>query len=110
MRRDFTYIEDAIGVLATIAAGPPRCPDRTPHVYNIGNSRSEELRRLVAVIEDALGRKATIVEAPLPPGDVIETHADLTRIKADYGFQPTTAIDVGVPRFVEWYKHHYGIA
>jgi UDP-glucuronate 4-epimerase len=110
MRRDFTYIDDAIGVLATIASGPPRNPERRPHVYNIGNSRSEELKRLVAVIESALGRKARVVEAPLPLGDVIETHADLARIKADYGFEPTTAIDVGVPRFVEWYKRHYGIA
>ena len=61
------------------------------------------------IIETNLGRKAEIIEAPLPPGDVPETHADLTWIKADYGYSPEIAIDVGVPRFVAWYKGYHGI-
>jgi UDP-glucuronate 4-epimerase len=75
-------------------------------VYNIGNSRSEDLRHLLAVIEECAGRKAEVTEAPMPPGDVPDTHADLTWIKADYGFAPSTSIDAGVPRFVAWYKDY----
>ena len=88
MRRDFTYIDDAVRAVAAIASGPPANPSRTPHVYNVGNNRSENLRDLLSIIESSLGRKAEIIEAPLPPGDVPETHADLTWIKADYGYAP----------------------
>ena len=106
MRRDFTYIDDAVGAVSAIAAGPPANPSRTPHVYNIGNSRTENLRDLLAVIEASVGRKAQIVEAPLPPGDVPDTHADLTWIKADYGYAPAISIDAGVPKFVAWYRDY----
>ncbi len=106
MRRDFTYIGDAVRAVSAIAAGPPANPSRAPHVYNIGNSRSENLRDLLAVIETSVGRKAEIVEAPMPPGDVPDTHADLTWVKADYGYLPEISIDDGVPRFVAWYKDY----
>lgn len=108
MRRDFTYIDDAVRAVAAIASGPPANPSRTPHVYNVGNNRSEDLRHLLSIIETNLGRKAEVIEGPLPPGDVTDTHADLTWIKADYGYSPEIAIDVGVPRFVAWYKRHHG--
>ncbi len=58
------------------------------------------------MIEDSVGRKAEIVAAPLPPGDVTDTHADLARIEADYGYAPTTPIEVGIPKFVAWYRTH----
>jgi UDP-glucuronate 4-epimerase len=106
MRRDFTFIDDAVRAVSAIAAGPPVNRARSPHVYNIGNSRSENLLDLVSVIEASVGRKAEIIKAPLPLGDVTDTHADLTWIKADYGFAPTTSIEVGIPRFVDWYKAH----
>ncbi|HET7717794.1 MAG TPA: NAD-dependent epimerase/dehydratase family protein [Bauldia sp.] len=106
MRRDFTYIDDVVRVVCAIASGPPINRSRSPHIYNIGNSRSENLRDLLAIIERSLGRKAKVVEAPMPPGDVPETHADLTWIKADYGYAPEISIDVGVPRFVEWYRDY----
>jgi UDP-glucuronate 4-epimerase len=109
MRRDFTFVDDAVRAVATIASGPPANPSRTPHVYNVGNNRSENLRDLLSIIESNLGRKAEMIEAPLPPGDVPETHADLTWIKADYGYSPEIAIDVGVPRFLAWYKRYHGI-
>ena len=109
MRRDFTYIDDAVRAVAAIASGPPANPSRTPHVYNIGNNRSEDVRELLAVIETTLGRKAEIIEAPMPPGDVVDTHADLTWINADYGYWPEIGIDVGMPRFIAWYRRYHGI-
>lgn len=109
MRRDFTFIDDAVRAVAALASGPPVNPSRTPHIYNVGNNRSENLRDLLSIIESNLGRKAEVIEAPLPVGDVPETHADLTWIKEDYGYSPEIAIDVGVPRFLAWYKRYRGI-
>jgi UDP-glucuronate 4-epimerase len=106
MRRDFTFVDDAVHAVTAIAVRPPVNPSRSPGVYNIGNNRSEDLRHLLAVIEESVGRKAQVVEAPMPPGDVPDTHADLTWIKADHGFAPATSIDVGVPRFVAWYRDY----
>jgi UDP-glucuronate 4-epimerase len=107
MRRDFTYIDDIVaGVLAALDR-PPGAEAGAPHrVYNLGNHRAEELRRLVALIEQECGRKAIIELAPLQPGDVPETYADIAATIRDLGFAPTTSIDVGVPRFVEWYKSY----
>jgi UDP-glucuronate 4-epimerase len=114
MRRDFTYIDDVVaGVLAALDRPPPSpgeaagtaVPADAPHrVYNVGNHRSEELRRLVALLEEKIGRKAIVELAPMQPGDVPETYADIEATTRDLGFRPTTPIDEGVPRFVEWYK------
>jgi UDP-glucuronate 4-epimerase len=110
MRRDFTYVDDvASGVLACLdkppadAAGPPS------RIYNIGNNRSEELRRFVAVLESALGRKAGVELLPMQPGDVPATYADISETQRDFGFAPTTPIDVGIPRFVEWYRAYHRV-
>jgi UDP-glucuronate 4-epimerase len=65
---------------------------------------------LVSVIEQSVGRKARIEEAPMQPGDVRDTHADIRRIGADYGYAPTTSIEVGIPRFVEWYRGYRATA
>lgn len=112
MRRDFTYVDDIVaGVLACHDRPPPDDGAEkaggsvAPHrLYNIGNSRSEELSRLIALIEAACGRKAALEMRPLQPGDVPETYADISAIQRDTGFAPTTPIDVGVPRFVDWYR------
>jgi UDP-glucuronate 4-epimerase len=108
MKRDFTYIDDIVaGVLASLDR-PPSGP--APHrVYNIGNNRSEPLLRLIEVLEHALGKKAIKEFAPMQPGDVKESFADITAIQRDTGFAPTTPIDVGVPRFTAWYKDYRGI-
>jgi UDP-glucuronate 4-epimerase len=110
MRRDFTFVDDAVRAVMAIASGPPANQARSPHVYNIGNNRSEDLRHLLSIIEASLGRTASVIEAPLPAGDVVETHADLTWIKADYGYAPEISIDVGVPRFIDWYRGYHGLA
>ena len=111
MKRDFTYIDDIVaGVLAALDSPPTDDGETPPHrLYNIGNNRSEELMRMIALIESALGRKAEIDFQPMQPGDVKETYADITPIRRDLGFVPTTAIDVGIPRFVDWFRDYEGV-
>lgn len=119
MRRDFTYIDDIVGgVLATadLVAAPssefdPSRPDPASsnapfRVFNIGNNRPVELRRLVEVLEIALGRTARVELAPMQPGDVPETSADIDALVAATGFTPSTPIEVGVPRFAEWFLEY----
>jgi len=110
MRRDFTYIDDIVaGVMACLRAPPADDGEQAPHrVYNIGNNRSEELMRFIALIEDACGRKAEIRFQPIQQGDIKETWADITSIKRDLGFAPKTTIDDGIPRCVAWYREFYG--
>ena len=109
MKRDFTYIDDIVaGVLAALDR-PPR-PDQTgaPHrLYNLGNHRCEPLTRFVEVIERACGRKARIQYAPMQPGDVPETYADIEASRRDLGFEPKTPIDEGVPKFVAWFRDYH---
>ena len=115
MRRDFTYIDDIIRGVVACLDSPPRddgAPKAggsiVPHaLYNIGNSRSEDLISLIAILEEATGRKALLDPRPMQPGDVKDTFADISAIERDHGFAPTTTIDVGVPRFVEWYREYH---
>lgn len=117
MRRDFTYVDDIVtGVVAALDHvpaddGETKAGGSTkPHaVYNIGNNQSEELSHMIDVLEDALGIKATRDLQPMQPGDVPATAADITAIQADLGFEPSTAIDVGIPKFVDWYRDYHGI-
>jgi len=110
MMRDFTYVDDIIaGVVASLDTPPADAAGTPPHrLYNIGNHRSEPLLRLIEVLEGALGRKAETILEPMQPGDVKETFADITAISRDLGYRPTTPIDVGVPRFVDWYRDYHG--
>jgi UDP-glucuronate 4-epimerase len=117
MRRDFTYIDDIVtGVVAALDNPPPddgaekAGGSKGPHrLYNIGNHRSEELTRMIGLIEQACGREAEKVLMPMQPGDVRDTYADISAIQRDLGFQPTTAIDEGVPKFVDWYRDYHGV-
>lgn len=118
MRRDFTYIDDIVrGVIACLD-GPPRDDgltkaggSNTPHaLYNIGNSSSEDLMRVVELLEIETGRKALIDPKPMQIGDVRETFADISAIERDHGFKPSTGIDDGVPRFVRWYRDYHGLS
>ena len=110
MKRDFTYIDDIVpGVVAALDA-PPDAATGVPHrLYNLGNDRPEPLMRLIAVLEESLGRKAEIDFQPLQPGDVEETWADISATRRDLGFAPATPIDAGVPRFVAWFRSYHGI-
>lgn len=111
MRRDFTFIDDIVaGVLAALDR-PPQAVDGQPRhrLYNLGNHRSEPLMRFIEVIERACNRKARIEFAPLQPGDVPETYADIEASTRDLGFLPRVPIDEGVPRFVAWFREYYGL-
>lgn len=117
MRRDFTFIDDIVaGVVACLDAAP--ADDRnekaggslSPHaIYNIGNNRSEELTRLIDLIEQACGATAVRELMPMQPGDVKDTFADIAAIERDLGFRPTTSLDVGVKRFVDWFRAYRGL-
>jgi UDP-glucuronate 4-epimerase len=117
MRRDFTYIDDIVSGVIACLDGPP--PDdhalkaggsTAPHaLYNIGNSRSEDLMRVVALLEQETGRKALLDPRPMQIGDVRETFADISAIERDHGFRPTTSIDEGIPRFIRWYREYHRV-
>jgi UDP-glucuronate 4-epimerase len=117
MRRDFTYIDDIVtGIVASLDNPPPddgaekAGGSKAPHrLYNIGNHRSEELTRMIAVIEQACGREAVKRMAGMQDGDVRDTFADISAIQRDLGFQPTTTIDEGIPRFIDWYKSYHNV-
>ena len=117
MQRDFTYIDDIVrGVLACLDSPPAddgtmkAGGSHSPHaLYNIGNSRSEDLMRVVELLEQATGRKALLDPQPMQIGDVKETFADISAIERDLGFEPRTTIEQGIPRFVSWYRDYHGL-
>ncbi|RYG44416.1 NAD-dependent epimerase, partial [bacterium] len=121
MKRDFTYVDDIVdGVVRTTfhpaAADPDWTSDapnpatgRAPYrVYNIGNNEPVELLRFIEVLEDALGKKAEKIMMDMQPGDVLATYASTDALSNDTGFAPTTPIEVGIPRFIEWFRAYYG--
>ena len=122
MRRDFTYIDDIIeGVVRIIdkipegnkewnASNPDPSSSYAPYkIYNIGNNQPVELMDFVYAIEDALGIKAKIRFKEMQPGDVPETFADVDDLMNDVGFKPSTDLQVGIFKFIEWYKKYYNI-
>ena len=116
MYRDFTYIDDIVAGMVACLDNPPADDglvkaggSEKPHaLYNIGNNRSEHLMKVIGLLEEACGRKAELEMLPMQPGDVYKTYADIEAIRRDMGYEPTTAIDVGIPRFVEWFREYHG--
>ncbi|MCR9257285.1 MAG: NAD-dependent epimerase/dehydratase family protein [Alphaproteobacteria bacterium] len=109
MRRDFTYIDDIVAGLRA-SLGQPPLPDKAgvPHaIYNLGNNRSERLMDFLSVLEESIGRKAVVEYAPMQPGDVEATWADIGATQSAFGFSPSTGIAEGLPRFVEWYRTYF---
>lgn len=121
-RRDFTYIDDIVeGVVRTL--DNKACPDtnwsglepdsatsRAPYrIYNIGNSEPVELLRYIELFEKAIGIKANKEMLPLQPGDVEHTYADVSDLVRDIGYKPKTSVEIGVAKFVEWYRAYYAI-
>lgn len=120
--RDFTYVDDIVeGVIRTLDRVPAADPAFDPlqpnpatssapyRVYNIGNNQPVELARYIEVLEHALGREARKILLPLQPGDVPDTCADVTELAADTGYAPSTPVEDGVRRFVDWYRAYYGV-
>jgi UDP-glucuronate 4-epimerase len=119
-RRDFTYIDDIVqGVVKALDRTATASPDwngnqpdpatsYAPYrIYNIGNSQPVELMRCIELLEEYLGRKAEKNYLPLQPGDVPETHSDVSDLTRDVDYHPTTPIEVGIRNFVDWYQEYY---
>jgi UDP-glucuronate 4-epimerase len=120
--RDFTYIDDIVdGILRTLdrparadpgwssAAPSPGTSSAPYRLYNIGNNDPAELMDMIALLERAIGKKATLRMLPMQPGDVARTFADIDSLTADTGFRPQTGLAEGLTRFVAWYRAHYAI-
>ena len=102
-KRDFTYIDDIVDGVVGVLDRPPAAGEG-PRVLNIGNHRSETVSHLVDLLEQSLGRRAIIRDLPRPAADVAETWADVDAIAALTGFAPRTSLDVGIPRFADWFR------
>ena len=120
--RDFTYIDDivagVVGALDDVATGNPGWRGDAPdpatsaapwRVFNIGNARPVQLLRYIELLEKAIGRAAVMEMKPMQPGDVPDTAADVSALAAAVGYAPSTPVEVGVPRFVEWYRDYYRV-
>ncbi len=119
-KRDFTYIDDIVEGVFRIMEKKPRADDawdadrpdpgssHAPYrIYNIGNCDTVELMRFIGVIEEAVGKEAVKEFLPLQPGDVPATYADIDALKNEVGFTPSTPIEEGIRRFVDWYRDFY---
>jgi len=123
MERDFTYVDDVVdGVVEALdrpAVVDPDWDATRPNpstsgvapwrILNLGAGRREQLMRYIAVLEEALGQKAELNLMPVQDGDVARTEADVTETRAALGYAPSTPIEVGVKRFVDWYRDFYGV-
>ncbi|WEK45865.1 MAG: GDP-mannose 4,6-dehydratase [Candidatus Andeanibacterium colombiense] len=117
MYRDFTYIDDIVSGVVAVLDHPPvddgaeKAGGSTkPHaLYNIGNNRSEPLMKVIGLIEAACGKTAALEMLEMQPGDVPATYADIEAIRRDLGYQPTTPIEEGVPKFVEWFRAYHEV-
>ena len=123
MERDFTYIDDIVdGVIAALDVPPARDPDwkaEAPspatsgvapwRVLNLGAGRREPLSRYIEVLEQTLGRKAILNVMPTQDGEMTRTEADIAETRAALGYAPSTPIDIGVKRFVDWYRDFYKV-
>lgn len=118
MKRDFTYIDDVVeGIIRTLHQPPQTmteatdaCNSLAPYkIYNIGNHQPVELLRFIEVIETAMGKPAQKVFKPMQPGDVPATYADVDDLMEAVGFRPNTPLEVGIERFVQWYREYYGV-
>jgi UDP-glucuronate 4-epimerase len=120
MKRDFTYIDDIIeGVFRVIDKPPdpnpgwsgyhpnPAASSAPYKLYNIGNNNPVELMRVIAILEECLGKEAKKNMLPMQPGDVPATYADVHDLSEDVGFTPGTPIEEGIERFVKWYRGYY---
>lgn len=114
MKRDFTYIDDVVEGIFRLVERTFKAQKEADtlssslyKIYNIGNHQPVELSYFIEVIEIAMGKSAERVMMPMQPGDVPATYADIEDLMTDVGFQPSTPIEEGIQRFVDWYKDYY---
>ena len=122
MQRDFTYIDDIVEGVVRVLDRPPRPNalwDRVKadpgtssapyRIYNIGNHKPEQLLRFIAILESCLGKLAQKELLPMQAGDVEATCADIEDLVRDTGFQPSTPLEAGIQKFVDWYREYYQV-
>jgi len=122
MERDFTYIDDIVeGIykLLDVIPKPNSDWDETkddistsfaPYkIYNIGNNQPVQLMKFINILEEKIGKKANKIYMDMQPGDVLRTYADVSDLEKEIGFKPSTSIEEGLGKFVDWYKEYYGV-
>jgi UDP-glucuronate 4-epimerase len=109
LRRDFTYVDDISAALVRIVESAfAQASDGAPHrIYNLGNAHPESVLDLIGHIERLTNRKAQLEFTDAPPGDVLETYADISRAARDFGFAPKVSLATGISRFVEWFRQYH---
>ncbi|HEV7690967.1 MAG TPA: NAD-dependent epimerase/dehydratase family protein [Hyphomonadaceae bacterium] len=106
LERDFTYIDDIVSGVVSVALNPAPAGQPLHRVYNIGNNQPAKLMDFIHIIEQTTGKQAQLQMEPMQPGDVLATYANIDALARDYGFKPTTSLEEGIPRFVEWYREY----
>ncbi|WP_214858366.1 NAD-dependent epimerase [Exiguobacterium sp. s191] len=122
MERDFTYIDDIVEGITKLI---PRAPEPNPEwdestdelgasfapyrVYNIGNNQPVQLMKFINVLEEKIGKEANKQYMEMQPGDVLRTYADVSELERDIEFKPSTSIEDGLGKFVDWYKEYYNV-
>jgi UDP-glucuronate 4-epimerase len=122
MLRDFTYIADIVESIVRLCENPAKsnnewnpyspetCSSSSPFkIYNIGNNSPVRVGDLVSLMETILGKKAKIINDTIQPGDVSETYADVHRLANSVNFKPATPIEIGLKKFLSWYREYYSI-
>ena len=110
LMRDFTYIDDVVaGVIGSLDSAPPSTPeDASFRTFNLGNTNPTSVSEFVGILEKHIGITANRHYMPVPPtGDVLATHADISKAKQEFGYHPRTDLDEGLRKFVQWYKEFY---
>ena len=120
MERDFTYVGDVVNGVIQVMDSPPqknyewanKPPESSSSIapyklYNLGNSKPIKLLDFIGEIEKSIGVKANINFLPMQPGDVVKTWADIAEFENDFDYKPATTIDIGIPKFIKWFKKIY---
>jgi UDP-glucuronate 4-epimerase len=118
MRRDFTYIDDIVEAILRVLDSPSQrsmqqdsagaiLSNARYKIYNLGNHRPVDLLKFIEIMERALGIEARKKFLPMQPGDVVSTYAHMDDLYEATGFRPSTPIEEGLPKFVDWYRQYY---
>jgi UDP-glucuronate 4-epimerase len=105
VKRDFSYIDDIVAGTLAVLDKPTLEPGH--RLYNLGAADSEDILHIIALFEQALGKKAVTELRPGEPGDMLETAADITETTRDFGWTPKVPVEEGIPKYVEWFKGYY---
>ena len=107
MWRDFTYIDDVVEAVVAVLDKPPVTEVPPSRLYNVGNNQPARLGDFIDILERLLGVKANRRFEPMQSSDVERTYADMTALERDFGFKPRTSLEVGLGKFVDWYRSEW---